>query len=395
VRGNGRAAAVAMLATGVLLGWLPAASGALASPRYDVPFPCGQTWFGSTRPDHSPSRLAIDFTRAETLGSLVVASAPGRVSTATDLGDTSYGKYVVVDHGDGFTTLDAHLEKIFVVVGQTLDRGDPIGLVGATGNATGPHLHYEQRLEYTDQHAWFDGARFTYNTAVTSANCPGVPITGSWVGGQASEVGMFRRATTSGRFRERLPDGQVSAIPYARSSDAPVTGDWNGDGHTDLGAWRASTHTFSLRMPDGTTRTIPFGTRFDRPVTGDWNGEGSTDVGVWSPATTTFFLRNPDGSVVRYRLGTPSDIPLTGDWNGSGKTGVGVYNPATQVFTLAEPSTGVLLRETFGQPGDLPVTGDWNGDGVTDIGVWTPSTATFSLRYSADRVERTHFGASR
>ncbi len=57
-----------------------------------------------------------------------------------------YGNGIYVDHGNGITTRYGHLSRIDVVVGQPLKRGDHLGLVGSTGRSTGPHLHYEVRI---------------------------------------------------------------------------------------------------------------------------------------------------------------------------------------------------------------------------------------------------------
>jgi murein DD-endopeptidase MepM/ murein hydrolase activator NlpD len=51
----------------------------------------------------------------------------------------------MVDHGNGYKTLYAHLSKIAVVVGQTVKRGDSLGMMGSTGRSTGTHLHFEIR----------------------------------------------------------------------------------------------------------------------------------------------------------------------------------------------------------------------------------------------------------
>ncbi|MBD81342.1 MAG: peptidase M23 [Crocinitomicaceae bacterium] len=56
-----------------------------------------------------------------------------------------YGYHIIVDHGFGYETLYAHMSEIKVRVGQKLQRGDVIGLVGNTGTSTAPHLHYEVR----------------------------------------------------------------------------------------------------------------------------------------------------------------------------------------------------------------------------------------------------------
>src|SRR6476619_3460901 len=97
---------------------VPAAA-ALAAPTFTVPFPCGQVWSGQTRSDHSPA-YAIDFNRTNDLGDPVLASAAGTVDIVRDLGGTSYGKYVRINHGNGYTTYYAHLNGFNVSVGQSV-----------------------------------------------------------------------------------------------------------------------------------------------------------------------------------------------------------------------------------------------------------------------------------
>ena len=57
--------------------------------------------------------------------------------------ESSYGNVVEVSHIEGFTTRYAHLSKRLVQVGQKVQRGETIALLGNTGRSTGPHLHYE------------------------------------------------------------------------------------------------------------------------------------------------------------------------------------------------------------------------------------------------------------
>jgi murein DD-endopeptidase MepM/ murein hydrolase activator NlpD len=74
-------------------------------------------------------------------GTPVQATADGTIELAAPSGD--YGNLVVIDHGFGLVTRYGHLSRFAVWQGQTVKRGDVIGYVGATGRATGPHLHYE------------------------------------------------------------------------------------------------------------------------------------------------------------------------------------------------------------------------------------------------------------
>lgn len=71
---------------------------------------------------------------------------PG-VVTVTGVDPGGYGYYVVVTHANNLETLYAHLERYLVVPGQSVYGGQPLGLGGETGNATGPHLHFETRKQ--------------------------------------------------------------------------------------------------------------------------------------------------------------------------------------------------------------------------------------------------------
>lgn len=79
------------------------------------------------------------------LGAPVTASDAGYVVLAGGGWNSGYGNYVIVDHGNGFTTLYAHLNSVFVKSGETVSRGQQVGSMGNTGNSTGPHLHFEIR----------------------------------------------------------------------------------------------------------------------------------------------------------------------------------------------------------------------------------------------------------
>lgn len=80
-------------------------------------------------------------------GQAIIAPADGVVTFADFLG--GYGKAVVVDHGHGITTRYGHLASFAVAVGQYVHRAEIIGYVGLSGRSTGPHLHYEVRINDT------------------------------------------------------------------------------------------------------------------------------------------------------------------------------------------------------------------------------------------------------
>jgi murein DD-endopeptidase MepM/ murein hydrolase activator NlpD len=80
-------------------------------------------------------------------GTPVIAPADGTVVYADFLG--GYGRAIMIDHGHGVTTRFGHLANFAVIAGQHIQRGDTIGYVGLSGRSTGPHLHYEVRINDT------------------------------------------------------------------------------------------------------------------------------------------------------------------------------------------------------------------------------------------------------
>ena len=380
------APATALLTVGAVVA---TAAPAAAAPvtAYEMPFPCSQSWTGTTRPSHSPSSKAVDWNRPDDVGDAVVAAAPGVVTTAVPNGTRGYGRYVVVDHGNGESSLYAHLQVVNVGVGQTVDQGALLGLVGDTGNATGPHLHFEERLNGKDVTPYFHGTQFVFGSTQQSQNCPDVPLAGNFVGDAIAELAVFDRGTAT--FQIRGPKGEVR-VKYGLGTDQPIAGDWDGDGRVNVGVRRGSERQFYLKSPGGSVRIV-MGKRSDLPIAGDWDGDGKWEVGVRKATTNAFRLRRADGTIYGVTLGKAGDLPITGDWNGDGTTDLGVYDITRARFTLRiQGDDGLvwLATVTYGTPGDLPVTGDWDGNGRTDLGVWRPSTAEFSQRMATAPTAR-------
>ena len=92
---------------------------------------------GGTRP-----HMGIDIPAPS--GTPVVAPADGLVSFAGR--EAEYGRLICLDHGHGYSTMFGHLKDLFVQTGDKVKRGQTIGTVGTSGKSTGPHLHYEVRI---------------------------------------------------------------------------------------------------------------------------------------------------------------------------------------------------------------------------------------------------------
>ena len=138
-----------------------AAGGGSGFAGSDAPFigadgfcsPIGENWrnvvtsefgyrrdpFTGERKGHSGMDLAVP------TGTSVRAALPGTVTVST-YNRGGYGYYVMIDHGGGLATLYGHCSQLLARVGQTVETGDVIALSGSTGRSTGPHLHFEVRV---------------------------------------------------------------------------------------------------------------------------------------------------------------------------------------------------------------------------------------------------------
>jgi len=119
---------------------LPAGSGQLMYPTIG---PVTSNFGWRTHPILGTERFHAGIDFGADYGSLIYASARGRVIYADWYG--GYGNSVIIDHGNGMTTLYAHCSELYVKDGDIVEKGQPISSVGSTGFSTGPHLHFELR----------------------------------------------------------------------------------------------------------------------------------------------------------------------------------------------------------------------------------------------------------
>ncbi len=110
--------------------------------RWPVPGGAVLSPFGAPRRSHLHAGVDI---RGDS-GQEVLAAASGRVTHSGPTGG-AYGRVVMIDHGGGIETLYAHNSKLLVKVGDVVEKGSPVALVGRTGNATADHCHFEVRRD--------------------------------------------------------------------------------------------------------------------------------------------------------------------------------------------------------------------------------------------------------
>ncbi|SCL26050.1 Peptidase family M23 [Micromonospora pallida] len=192
-----------------------------AAPYLELPFSCGTSWTGDSGSSNAHRNNEIDFnlsSGADDRGQPVLAAAAGTIRWEGGA-SSDYGNYVEIDHGDGYSTLYAHLQDKFAHIGDTVVQGEKIGTVGNTdGNSPGisPHLHFEYRNRGSGQSypdyirpASFHGDPFDYATGretYVSQNCgsttptsmPGLSAVSRGVGG----LDVFA-VTTDGRLKHR------------------------------------------------------------------------------------------------------------------------------------------------------------------------------------------------
>lgn len=114
-----------------------------ASPTFTAPGGASFIWptSGSITQPFMWWHPGVDVANRE--GPAIAAADGGEVVVAGWPDGFGYGNRVVIDHGNGYQTLYAHLSNIYVTVGQTISRGQVIGRMGSTGRSTGTHLHFE------------------------------------------------------------------------------------------------------------------------------------------------------------------------------------------------------------------------------------------------------------
>lgn len=357
-------------------------------PDFEMPFLCGTSWSGSTRSGHSPSYYSIDFNAPNDYRKPVLASAPGTVVLVRSL-TYSYGKYVVIDHGSGFTTLYAHLDSLSATVGQRVDQGDLVGYLGTTGGSTGPHLHFEQRKDGAYFNPWFTRTPWRFGATATSTNCGDRPAVGDWDDDGVDEVGVWRARPLKSKFVVRDADRR-RIIRWGAPGHTPVAGDYDGDGRAQAGTKALGTPVRVLRSANGAVARVSVGGAVDVPLSGDWDADGRDELGWYSWATRSFSLRMSNGAVQTVPWGASGRTPVVGDWNGDGIDDVGSFDPATGVWTLRVPTGTTFTTQSikYGVAGDLPAAGDWNGDGVDELGIWRPSNAQFHQRVGSGSTAR-------
>ncbi|MFE7615473.1 peptidoglycan DD-metalloendopeptidase family protein [Streptomyces sp. NPDC057496] len=331
---------LACLGTTVPLGSAHAAPGA----PFKLPYPAGSAYTITQTPGSGYShnddynRHAVDF--AMPTGTPIVASAAGTVYF--EGWSTGGGIMALIDHGNNRCSQYAHLGSTIVDAGQRVAQGQRIGTSGATGNATGPHLHWNI------VHCNSQLSREIPNSVETGTNYP----TG------------YAPVSRNG-LQTLWPDGE-------RVSD------FSGDGKSDVLGVNSSGNL--LYYPHNGTglsgpRQIGQGWgAFKHVMAADWSGDGAADVlGVDGSGRLLYYPNNG------YKLTTPTQIGqgwgtfkhvMAADWSGDGRADVLGVDGSGNLLYYAHNGTGLSNPVKIGQGWGTfkhVMAADWSGDGRADV----------------------------
>ena len=330
-----------------------------------MPFLCGEAWTGASRSYHSPSFYSIDWNRPDDYGHPLLAAAPGVVTRVVPDGATGYGRYAIIDHGAGSSTLYAHMKETWLVEGMTIDQSQP-GRVrgrhrqrhGSASALRGAAQRHRRPVVLPPHHVQDE-----HHAASTAARTRRSPGTGT---ATARAISVCSAARPRVVFREF--DSPTSTLTFGADWDrvSSVTGTAT-EGRPRRPAARRT--KFVLRRRAGAMVSSAYGSNLAiSPATGMATarpggplapGQGPLRhaQGRWPRSTRPSAARRLSARrrLERRRQGRHRGVP-----------------PSTTTFLRGVAARHRLTRTVaLGADGDLPAVGDWNSDRITDLGVWS------------------------
>jgi hypothetical protein len=295
----------------------------------------------------------------------------------------SYGRWVDVDHGGGMHVLYTHLSSFTVTTGQTVERGQQVGVMGTAGCSTGPHIHFQVRINGANVDP---GNPKTCNISTTLwSGCPAglFPPDGrgpNLNGDTRDDVIAFNLA---GQGTVSLSAGAIFGPPVSWGSvtswaDIPAAGDFNGDRKDDAISFSpAGEGIVSLSTEAGFDSPTSWGTVTgvgQIPSVGDFNGDGLDDAITFTSLGQAFVALSYGSGFTTLGywgggLFNWGDILTSGDFNGDGNDDIIAFTPYGSGRVALSSSSGFVAPSTWGSVsawGEIPAVGDFNGDARAD-----------------------------
>ncbi|MEU7478373.1 VCBS repeat domain-containing M23 family metallopeptidase [Lentzea sp. NPDC042327] len=370
-----------------------------AAPALELPFICGTSWVGNSGASSAHRNNEIDWNMSgtsgnEDLGEPVLAAAAGTVSA--EGGETSaYGNYLEIDHGGGYSTLYAHLDKKSVHDGDTVRQGQVIGTVGNTdGNTSGlsAHLHFEFRNRGSGQSypdyirpASFHGDPFDYaggTETYVSQNCGTVNRAAKSVNGDRYDDAVgIDPSGNAWLYKGRAGGGFDAAVQIGtgwNDFSRIAVNDSNADGWADLFAIRDGSLHYWNNRGDGTfavARVIgPGWNAYEYVSFVDINGDNKTDVLARDGGKMYVYTGQGSGAFsARSLLGegwSGYARHTGGDADADGDGDIWATNGSGELFFWRKDSGGYATGEQVGSGWNgfrQVVSMDVNGDAKADL----------------------------
>jgi murein DD-endopeptidase MepM/ murein hydrolase activator NlpD len=361
----------------------------------------------------------------------IVAAAPGVIINKFD-GNfdrscaTAGGNWnaVYVRHADNSVAWYGHMKKNSQTtknIGDAVAQGEFLGIIGSSGNSTGPHLHFELynaagalqdpylgTCNAMNNFTWWTSQRPYNDTRVNALMTHSAPPV--FPGCPTQEQPNTRNIFTPGStvitamyLRDQLV-GQQAQLTIIQPNGSPWQ-TWNFNSNNNYAAsywyWNwtlpptAQLGNWTFRVTYNAQTAVQH-TFFVRPrltVTPfDFDGDGKTDVGVFRPQTGAwYYLRSSSNTLGSQAFGLSTDMIAPADYDGDGKTDVAVFRPSSGSWYL-QRSTAGFTGIAFGTNGDVPVPADYDGDGTADVAVFRPSTGIWYMQRSTAGFLAIQFG---